>query len=102
MATYYEYTWRDQPTFPKDWVVIAEIDESEPYEIDQTTIYATPTGYAVAVASGCSCWDGDWEVDEFPDLDTLIKSLQYDDRAYNPSMKGIDDLKEQISFWLGG
>lgn len=102
MATYYEYSFNARSGFPKDWRVIAEVDESQDYEIDQTRVYQTPDGYAVAVASGCSCWDGDWEADEFKTLDEAFASLQYDDRAFNPTMRGIDDLREQVLHWMGG
>jgi hypothetical protein len=101
MAEYTINSFYDEG-FPKDWKQIASVDESEPYEIDQTTIWQTPTGYALAVASGCSCWDGEWSVTEFATLDDIFDSFDTTDYAYNPSLKGIEALKEQIVDYLGG
>lgn len=84
------------------WTKIAEVDESEGYEIDQTRIYLTPTGFALATASGCSCWGGEWEVEEFETLEALYQSMKWDDRAYNPSWKGAEDLKAQAEKYLSG
>lgn len=83
-------------TFPEDWQLLAEIDESESYEVDQTAIYRSGDRFVLATASGCSCWDGDWEVEEFDTLQALEESARQDgERAYNPSWKAIDDLMAQ-------
>lgn len=82
------------------WVIIADVDESGSYEVDQTRIYKTPNGFVLANASGCSCWSGEWYIEDFATLDDLYKSLQWDDRAYNPSWKGALDLKEQAERYL--
>lgn len=100
MATYYEYGYSGRTGFPEDWVQIADVDESRDYEIDQTRIYRTPSGFALAVASGCSCWDGEWEAEEFDDLSVLLASFDTTDYAYNPSKMGVLDLSSQVQSWL--
>ena len=101
MTTYYEYSHRgvfpDRDVFPKEWKVIADLDESEPYEIDQTRIYLKDDGgFAVARASGCSCWEGDWETEDFASLDDIEGSVLRDDLyVWNPSLKGARALVSQ-------
>lgn len=81
---------------------VASIDESEPYEVDQTKIlYAEDTDtFWLATASGCSCWEGEWQAERFDNLDQLIQSLRQDYRQYNPSYNGVDDLTSQVNQWL--
>ena len=93
MATYWERPYHEATDgFPADWEKIAYMDESEGYDVDQTAIYKTPTGFALATASGCSCWNGDWEAEEFENLDLLYQSMRLDDRAYNPSWMAAEGL----------
>lgn len=84
---------RDHP----DWTLLASIDESEPYEVDITEVWQTPTGYAIVTASGCSCWEGDYDVDERPTLDDVIAALTGEDqRRWNPSVRGAQELIGQL------
>ena len=81
----------------KDWKLIACIDESESYEVDISEIYLnTKTNkFILVTASGCSCWDGEYEEEEYSSLKKMAKYLlSRDDRgyAYNPSVKGAEDL----------
>jgi len=79
---------------PKDWRLLAALDESEPYEVDVTEIYQRPDGKLIlATASGCSCWDGDYDTDEFDTLDALWLSAKFaDNRRWNPSWRGSEEL----------
>lgn len=81
------------------WNLIASIDESEPYEVDQTAIFADGDEWILATASGCSCWDGDWEVERYDSLDSLFESIGPKSgvgRAYNPSFAGAEALRAQV------
>jgi hypothetical protein len=91
-------TWESD--IPKDWTLIAEVDESESYEVDQSRIYKSSDGFVLATASGCSCWGGDWEVEHFAELDALYMSIKLDDRQYNPSWKAADELHETALRWI--
>lgn len=85
------YVVKDHP----EWTVIADLDESEAYEVDITEIYRTPAGYALVTASGCSCWGGEYDADEFDTLDALaaaVTSKESDERKYNPSYRALTDL----------
>lgn len=98
----YEYTW---PFGAHEDV--ADVDESESYEVDQTQIVYVPSTdkFWLLTASGCSCWDGDWDAEEFDNLDVLFASLidgRADERQYTPSFKGAQTLREQASKWVGG
>jgi hypothetical protein len=41
--------------------LVHEIDESESYEEDEAKLFKNQRKYTLIAASGCSCWDGDWE-----------------------------------------
>jgi hypothetical protein len=80
---------------PQGWTLIAAIDESQPYEVDVTEIFRTSEGFALVTASGCSCWDGAYQVETFITLEGLGESIDVHsttDRAYNPSVRGAQDL----------
>ena len=84
---------------------VAEVDESQDYEVDQTQIVYVPheDKFVLLTASGCSCWDGDWNAEWFDNLDVLFASLideRADERQYTPSGAGANDLREQASKWV--
>lgn len=58
---------------------LASIDESEPYEVDQTVVlYDEDSGdFLLASATGCSCWPdrGGFSVERFPEFQDLAVSL---------------------------
>lgn len=41
--------------------IIHEVNESEPYEEDEAKLLKNRSRYSLIQATGCSCWDGDWE-----------------------------------------
>lgn len=94
---YFDYHEPEFNGFPAGWKIVAEVDESEGYDVDQTRIYQTDDGFALAVASGCSCWAGDWEVERFATIEEVFASFKTTDYTYNPSLKGIEDLQKQIN-----
>jgi len=84
--------------------VIAEIDESESYETDQTQILVEPEGtFLLATASGCSCWGGEWYVTRYDTVEELLEDIgptgDADNGGYNPSFEGVKDLAEQVKEW---
>ena len=85
-------------SFPEDWEQIAFIDESADYEVDQTAIFKTKSGFALATATGCSCWDGDWEVSKFRKIERLFEAIggvEETGHEYNPTFAGAKSLREQ-------
>jgi hypothetical protein len=82
---------------PKEWTLLAEIDESEAYEVDITEIYRHGDKFILATASGCSCWSGEYDVEEFTSLDALADAIGIEgpDRRYQPSLKAAADLIAQ-------
>lgn len=91
----------------KGWKLLAAIDESESYEVDITEIYLDPkTGkFFLATASGCSCWGGEYDVEEFISLDKLGDSIfksENPERHYNPSFKAAEQLLAQARTNWGG
>lgn len=99
--TVQEWGWGEEAekaTFAgRGYQLLASVDESEPYEVDQTAIYLTPEGkFAYATASGCSCWDGDWGVTDFDSLDEIEALYAKEDISYyNPSFEGFKSLIAQ-------
>lgn len=41
--------------------LVHHIDESESYAEDETVLLKKGRYYTLLTATGCSCWDGDWE-----------------------------------------
>ncbi len=72
---------------PEGTTFLAGLDESASYEVDYTEIWRNADGkFVLATASGCSCWDGDFDTETFDSLDDLAASLLGTERAYgNPS-----------------
>jgi hypothetical protein len=83
----------------KELVELAWLDESEPYEVDHTGIYLDPNSgkFVLLTASGCSCWDGEYNEEEYDTLEDLEKSLNLDEdkRRWNPSLQGAKDLMKE-------
>jgi len=78
---------------PKDWKLVAAIDESYPYEVDVTEIYKDSQGkYQLVTASGCSCWSGEYNAEEYGSLEELFSAGSLVERKYNPSPKGLEEL----------
>jgi hypothetical protein len=72
---------------------LAFIDESEPYEVDMNGIYTDGDKFYIISASGCSCWDGEYEESAYDSFEELKDALNTDDvSSYNPSLKGIEIL----------
>lgn len=104
LGDFYGYEYRD-PIF-KDFPNakrIAFIDESADYEVDQTAILVDGDTFILALASGCSCWDGDWQLFRFDTVEELLEDIgpqgEGDDYSYNPSFEGVKDLAQQVEAW---
>lgn len=82
---------------PEGYVLLAQVDESESYEIDVAEVYrdTVKNKFVLVTASGCSCWDGQYEAEEYDNLEDIEKYLlSRDDKGYeyNPSLKGAEEL----------
>ncbi len=86
MGTYYD--------IQEKLIILAELDESEDYEVDYTLIgYEKEMGkFVLVTASGCSCWDGEADVEYYDTLSDLQKSIGVfgKEREFNPSLKGAE------------
>lgn len=82
---------------PENYVELARLDESADYEVDVTVIVYNKKSkkFLLGTASGCSCWDGDWNSEEFNSLKGIEASLLKDEREYNPSFKGTLEIIKQ-------
>ena len=82
--------------FSEDWTLLAEA-ESDTYNVDVIRIYSGDGKIILATAMGCSCWDGEWDVEDFDTLDALAASIAVtgDDRRYQPSPISAADLIPQ-------
>lgn len=95
--TFYAYSEDELPG-----TLMAYIDESAPYEIDQTAILTEDNKWVLATASGCSCWGGEWELSRFADLESLFAAIGPTTEAsgythqYNPSFAGVEALRAQV------
>jgi hypothetical protein len=75
---------------------LAFIDQSANYEVDQTSICVDEEGtYYLLTASGCSCWCGEYNEEQFSSFEALEASLLDEDRTYNPSLSGAHELLEE-------
>lgn len=74
---------QDKPEVPIVGV-IAEVDDSEPYELDATAVFkARDKGYLVVNVSGCSCWPDRGSTQQRycatkADVDRLLREWQAD------------------------
>ena len=95
-----------QYEFPKTWEPIASVDESEPYEVDRTEIYFDNADgtFVYASASGCSCWEGEYDYTKYNSLWELEEALgtEEDERRWHPTLEGVKTLKAQIDDWSNG
>lgn len=75
---------------------LAFINESADYEVDQTSICVDEEGaFYLLTASGCSCWSGEYEEEQFDSFEALEYALLNGDRTYNPSLSGVQTLLEE-------
>lgn len=69
---------------------LAEIDESRDYEVDMAGIYTDGDKFYFITASGCSCWDGEYDETVYDSFEDLKKAIITDDVSdYNPSLNGV-------------
>lgn len=80
--------------------LLAHVDESQAYEVDQTMIRHDGDEWILATASGCSCWGGEWDVERFDTLAALFESIGprgiEGERSYNPTFAGVEALRAQV------
>lgn len=77
------------------WTLLASSDLADSYEVDEFRIYQTldEKVFIFASASGCSCWDGDWQVEFYFSLDDMPKHvLEREGYEFNPSIAGIEEM----------
>lgn len=73
---------------------LAFIDEGAAYEVDQAGIYRDPTTKKLVLltATGCSCWEGDYDEEQYDSLAELEDALVNRKRTYNPTLAGVTEL----------
>lgn len=78
----------------KQMTELASVDEADSYEVDEAHIYFDPaTGkFALLTASGCSCWDGDFEEEQYDSIDDIEKALTTREGTWNPTAEGAKQL----------
>ena len=84
-------------------VELAYYDDAGSYEVNEGGIFLDPVTHKIVFlsASGCSCWDGDYEEDVFDSLlDVEIALLKggkngEDLFQYHPSLSACKDLIEE-------
>jgi hypothetical protein len=79
---------------PEGAIELAMVDEADAYEVDEAYIYYHPASgkFFLQTATGCSCWDGEYETEEYDSLLALETALIDGDRTYNPSLNGAKTL----------
>lgn len=78
--------------------LLATCDESEDYNIDETQILwdKKTREYVVRSASGCSCWEGEFDETRFRSMKKVAVHLLGPGQArYNPSLLGAKKLIEE-------
>lgn len=77
-------------------------DDSEDCEVDYSGIYTDGSLFYYITASGCSCWDGDYDEEVFNDWVSLRRYVLGEDMPrYNPTMSGAKALIEEAERNLG-
>jgi hypothetical protein len=81
---------------------LAYLDSSADYEVDYAGIYTDGKLFYYITASGCSCWDGDYDEKVFNDFESLRKFVLNEDMPqWNPSINGAKELIEESKRLLG-
>lgn len=80
-------------------VGLATYDEDRSYEIDQGGIYWDPVAgkYSWITASGCSCWDGQYDESQYDTLSNLLKVEMGEDRRYSPGLLTLEAMAEEAT-----
>ena len=80
-------------------VELASYDESASYEVDMGGIYWNPSTkkYCFITASGCSCWDGQYEENQYDKLSELLVAEQVEQTAYAPSFSAMERMAEEAT-----
>ena len=84
--------------------LLGAIEEAELYDVDANEIFLKPDGkFLLRSASGCSCWDGDWDEITFDSLAELETALLEDacNSNYRPTLKGAEQLIAEARATLG-
>lgn len=83
-------------------VELASSDYSDGYDIDEYGIYTDGNVFYVLSASGCSCWDGDFDEVEFADFDGVKNYLlKEDSHNYYISLNRASELVKEAESKLG-
>lgn len=90
--------------FPEGAEQIAFTDNTtDPYTVDQTAIYAERQGtFLLAMATGCSCWDGEWYVVRYNSAEDLLNDIGQEGEAdyeYHPNFTAQGNLRSQVEGW---
>lgn len=82
---------------------LAFLDEAEPYTVDQCGVYLdTKSGkFYVLTASGCSCWSGEYDEEEYDTLSEVFAALDDGSFPWHVSIAGSEDLKQQLRDYGG-
>ena len=80
-------------------VELASYDESASYEVDMGGIYWDPSAkkYCFITASGCSCWDGQYEDNQYDKLSELLVAEQVEQSTYAPSLSAMERMAEEAT-----
>src|SRR5690349_17681966 len=91
--------WGNEPNQSLEYGdLIAIVDESEAFDVDIVELWKKGDTYFLLTASGCSCWEGEFETRQYKSLDDLQADLRgpnSDSYMYNPSLAGLQQLIEQ-------
>lgn len=87
---------------PKGWTFVSGVDESEAYEVDITEIWHDGEKWHLLTATGCSCWSGEYDDEEYDSLEELAKQIGVEgevERRYNPSFTGAQKIIAEAREW---
>ena len=82
--------WRKQ----SKRIVLASIDEADPYEVDEAHIEWDGERFILKTAESGSNWDGVYDEEEFKTFPELETALVTADREWAPSLRGAVKLAD--------
>jgi hypothetical protein len=76
----------------KELIELATIDESADWAVDYAEIFYDPDKKELVLltASGCSCWEGEYQEERAKTWKALKEALLKGDTDYNPTIKGAE------------
>jgi hypothetical protein len=92
MNDFAPYFDQEDPQVPVTGM-IADLDDSHPWELDSAAVFKAAKGYLVVIVSGCSCWP-----DRGTTRQTVCPRKSDVDKALSGNWRELLDKRQSVSW----